>query len=233
LTAYMENVSQKYLRNQFQTIEEYNAQAGEVAEPYRILVVAGFPVHFSSEAARRLVSIIHSGPRCGVYTLLSVDLKQPLPQGFNLRDLQRPGTTLVWKERRFVWQDADFQNLALDLDLPPPAELGNRLLQRLGEQASRANLVEVPFEFVAPPPGQWWTGDSRLGLSVPLGRAGATKRQHLRLGQGTAQHVLVAGKTGSGKSTLLHALIHSLALTYSPEQVELYLVDFKKGVEFK
>ena len=55
----------------------------------------------------------------------------------------------------------------------------------------------------------------------------------LQLGQGTAQHVLIAGKTGSGKSTLLHALITNLALLYSPDEVELYLVDFKKGVEFK
>ncbi|MBI1914481.1 MAG: AAA family ATPase, partial [Planctomycetes bacterium] len=96
-----------------------------------------------------------------------------------------------------------------------------------------AGRVEVPFEFIAPPPEQRWTGDSRLGLDVALGRAGATKRQYLRLGQGTSQHVLVAGKTGSGKSTLLHALITNLALLYSPDEVELYLVDFKKGVEFK
>src|SRR6185436_18063163 len=41
------------------------------------------------------------------------------------------------------------------------------------------------------------------------------------------------GKTGSGKSTLLHALITQLALNYSPDEVELYLIDFKKGVEFK
>src|SRR5439155_1118150 len=34
-------------------------------------------------------------------------------------------------------------------------------------------------------------------------------------------------------STLLHALISNLALCYSPTEVELYLVDFKKGVEFK
>ncbi len=68
---------------------------------------------------------------------------------------------------------------------------------------------------------------------MPLGRAGATRRQSLSLGRGTAQHVLIAGKTGSGKSTLLHALITNLALTYSPDEVELYLIDFKKGVEFK
>ena len=44
---------------------------------------------------------------------------------------------------------------------------------------------------------------------------------------------MVAGKTGSGKSTLFHVLITNLALWCSPEQVEFYLVDFKKGVEFK
>jgi hypothetical protein len=31
----------------------------------------------------------------------------------------------------------------------------------------------------------------------------------------------------------LHALITNLALNYSPDEVELYLIDFKKGVEFK
>ncbi len=57
--------------------------------------------------------------------------------------------------------------------------------------------------------------------------------QYLKLGQGTSQHVLIAGKTGSGKSTLLHALITNLSLFYSPTEVEFYLIDFKKGVEFK
>src|SRR5207248_5455430 len=41
------------------------------------------------------------------------------------------------------------------------------------------------------------------------------------------------GKTGSGKSTLWHTLILNLALRYSPDEIELYLIDFKKGVEFK
>ena len=75
--------------------------------------------------------------------------------------------------------------------------------------------------------------DSRAGVDVPLGKAGATKRQHFMLGHGTSQHVLIAGRTGSGKSTLMHALITNLALNYSPDEIDLYLIDFKKGVEFK
>ncbi len=68
---------------------------------------------------------------------------------------------------------------------------------------------------------------------MALGKAGATKRQHFTLGHGTSQHVLIAGRTGSGKSTLMHALITNLALNYSPDEIDLYLIDFKKGVEFK
>ena len=50
LTEHMENVIQKYLRNEFETIEEYNTMAGEVAEPFRVLVVANFPTNFNDNA---------------------------------------------------------------------------------------------------------------------------------------------------------------------------------------
>jgi hypothetical protein len=233
LTEHMEQVIQKYLRNQYQTIEEYNAQAGEVAEPFRFLVVANFPVHFSTEAARRLLTIASSGARCGVYTLVSLDQKQALPQGFLLSDLEQASVNLAWKGGRFVWDDEDFSKFPLEVDAPPDAGFVTQVLQVAGQKAREAGRVEVPFEFITPPPDHWWTADSRFGINVPLGRAGATKRQHLKLGQGTAHHVLIAGKTGSGKSTLLHALITNLSLNYSPQEVELYLVDFKEGVEFK
>ena len=141
---------------------------------------------------------------------------------------------LTWEDGQFVWDDADFGRFPLTLGRRRRTPtLGATILDQVGRLSRAARRVEVPFEFIAPAPEQWWTGDSRAGLDVPLGRAGATSRQLLRLGQGTSQHVLIAGKTGSGKSTLLHALITNLALLYSPDEVELYLVDFKKGVEFK
>src|SRR5208283_5076119 len=202
LAAHMENVIQTYLRNQFKSIEEYNAQAGEVAEPYRILVVANFPVNFTPEAARRLVSIASSGASCGVYTLVSVDRKQPLPDGFNMVDLEGPSVCLTADEQSFRAQDKDFKPYPLKLDGPPAPEQVTALLRQVGEAARAANRVEVPFEFIMPRPEDWWKSDSRPGIDIPLGQSGANKRQHLRLGKGTAHHVLLAGKTGSGKSTL-------------------------------
>lgn len=233
LTAHMENVIQKYLRNQFPSIEAYNLHAGEVAEPYRLLVVADFPTNFSTEASRRLLSILHSGARCGVYTLLAVDTDQALPLGIKPNDLAKVRNIIDWEDEKLVWRDAMFQEYPLELDAPPSDDTAADILRLVGERAKQAKRVEVAFEFVMPPQRDWWAADSRQDITVALGRAGATKRQSLRLGHGTAQHALIAGKTGSGKSTLLHGLVTNLALTYSPSEVQLYLVDFKKGVEFK
>ncbi len=233
LTEHMEKVIQKYLRNEFETIQDYNEHAGEVAEPYRVVVIANFPANFNEAAVRRLLSICQSGPRCGVYPLIMVDERETIPAGLTMADLERGATILSWRDGKLSWKDNDFGGYPLTLDRPPVESTLTSLLRIVGEQAKEASRVEVPFEVIVPGPDEYWTGDSRREVVIPLGRVGANKLQDLRLGRGTSQHVLIAGRTGSGKSTLLHAMIVSASLRYSPDQVELYLIDFKKGVEFK
>lgn len=273
LTEHMETVLQTYLRNEYASLDDYNRAAGEVAEPYRILVVANFPSNFTEIALRRLVSIAEGGVKCGVFMLVSIDESQSLPRGFSLADLERHAivlrqpsapvaatTTSVLQDLALVpatqtdkaadrmkpelpkdrTHQSSFQIVdpvlgtwPLVLDAPPAAEEFGQLVRRAGQLARAVRRVEVPFERVMPPADQFWMSSTQAGLDLPIGRAGATKRQHLKLGKGTSQHVLIAGKTGSGKSTLLHALITNSALHYSPDELEFYLIDFKKGVEFK
>jgi DNA segregation ATPase FtsK/SpoIIIE-like protein len=233
LTDHIASVIQKYLRNQYRTIEDYNQAAGEVAEPYRVLVVANFPTNFTPEAAKRLVSIASSGPSCGVCTLVSVDTKQTMPRDFTMADLEAPSLTLNWRDGKFVPKDPALAPFALTLDEPPEPATIAKLVQRVGQASKDAVRVEVPFDYIAPKPSEYWTASAAKGFDIPVGRAGATRRQVFSLGRGTAQHALIAGKTGSGKSTLLHALITNLGLMYSPDEAELYLVDFKEGVEFQ
>ncbi len=234
LTEHMENVIQKYLRNEFETIEEYNTMAGEVAEPFRILVVANFPTNFNDAALRRLISIVNSGARCGVYALVLYDTKLGLPSGFQLKELEAPCVNMIWKENRLQWKEPNFGRYPLSLDVPPDQARFSELLaqgrQRGPRRQPRRGAVRVHRS----------QGRRVLERSTAArastsrsGRAGATKLQHLKLGKGTSQHALTSGKTGSGKSTMLHALITNGALRYSPDELELYLIDFKKGVEFK
>jgi hypothetical protein len=235
LATHMELVTQKYLRNEYATIEEYNAVAEEVAEPYRVLVVADFPSKFDEKSAARLAAITAGGVPCGVLTLVAVDLSRPLPSGFGLDEIRPYCAHLNWDSARsrLTWDDPQLGPYGLVLDPPPAADFATRQIQKVGAAAKDAKRVEVPFEFIIPSADAWWTQDSRTGIDLPLGKAGATKRQQFTLGQGTSQHVLIAGRTGSGKSTLMHALITNLALNFSPDEIDLYLIDFKKGVEFK
>ena len=233
LTEHMETVLQMYLRNEFSTIDQYNEYAGEVAEPYRVLVVANFPANFTDIALRRLASIAEGGSRCGVHLLMTYDLSLEMPRSFSPSDLEKHATVFNWTNEGFRISDPEFGKWPLTLEQPPSADEFGQIVRLAGQHSKDVRRVEVPFERVAPSEADFWTSDSRSGIDVPIGRAGATKLQNMRLGKGTSQHVLVAGKTGSGKSTLLHALITNLSLYYSPAEVEFYLIDFKKGVEFK
>jgi hypothetical protein len=233
LNEHMEKVIQMYLRNEYETITEYNAQAGSIAEKYHFLVVASFPVNFSDTAARRLRNIAASGARCGVYTLIHWDQRHALPPEFVPDELRKNSIGLVRAEKGFELSGWRKAGTRLVLDRPPSPEFATQFLNEVGQSSKDSNRVEVPFEQVAPSDAKLWTEDTTEELTVPIGRSGATKLQQLAIGKGTRQHALVAGKTGSGKSTLFHVIITNLALWCSPEQVEFYLVDFKKGVEFK
>ncbi len=233
LTEHMENVIQKYLRNEFETIEQYNQQAGELAEPYRFLVVADFPANFDEQSAQRLTSIINSGPRCGVYTLIMYDDRRELPVGFNYEDLCSGSVHVVCEDGRFCRRDIVWQNFPLRLDTPPTEDTLTDIMNKVGSWTKDACRVEIPFQSIAPGPDEHWSLQSDKAIKVPIGRTGATRLQYLELGKGMAQHMLTAGKTGSGKSTLLHVIISNLALWYSPEELHLHLIDFKRGVEFK
>ncbi len=233
LTEHMETVIQKYLRNEFESIDDYNEQAGEIAEPYRFLVIADFPVNISEQAGKRFASILTSGARCGVHVLMHRDITQELPPGIDQDTLEQIELRLIEHEGSLIVDDPELRSLPLTVEEPPSDQVTTAIIKAIGEVAQDTHRVEVPFRVIAPSDEDLWSRSTTGRLAVPLGRAGATKLQSLTLGRGTAQHALIAGKTGSGKSTLLHVLITNLALWYSPDEVEFYLVDFKKGVEFK
>lgn len=67
-----------------------------------------------------------------------------------------------------------------------------------------------------------------------MGRAGLDTIT-LTLGDSKSQlhNILISGAVGKGKSNLLEVIIHSMCTRYSPDEVELYLLDFKDGLTFK
>ena len=235
LTAHVETVIQQYLTNKYATMEAYNEAVGGVSEAYRLLCIANFPANFTETSARRLISIAVNGSKTGVYVLVMVDTEQPLPHGFShtdLEELERVATVIEHTGNGFMWKEDVLSKAILELESPPPREQFNSFVEKVGAATETAFKVEIPFSKVMPTREEWWQGNASAGLQVPIGMQG-TKKLLFDLGKGTAHHALVVGKPGSGKSNLLHSLIMNLTFTYSPDELALYLIDFKKGVEFR
>ncbi|GAA9614262.1 hypothetical protein HpHA84_02590 [Helicobacter pylori] len=78
---------------------------------------------------------------------------------------------------------------------------------------------------------EFWTKSSQLRVSVPVGWDINHKEVCFEIGE-AQNHTLICGRSGSGKSNFLHVLIQNLTFYYAPNEVQLFLLDYKEGVEF-
>ncbi|WP_455149513.1 type VII secretion protein EccCa [Schaalia odontolytica] len=86
------------------------------------------------------------------------------------------------------------------------------------------------------PEKQWRRREGPERLAAPFGVTPEGQPVVLDIKEssekGMGPHGLLIGATGSGKSEVLRTLVLALALTHSPEQLNLVLVDFKGGATF-
>ncbi|GAB2736874.1 FtsK/SpoIIIE domain-containing protein [Sinomonas soli] len=82
-------------------------------------------------------------------------------------------------------------------------------------------------------PSTWWRKRAVHGVEAAIGVTGDRDVATVVLeSAGSEPGLIIGGQPGTGKSVLLHALICNLARNYSPEDLQLYLLDPKQGVEF-
>ena len=101
------------------------------------------------------------------------------------------------------------------------------------KNASNTSVVSIPFSEIEDV-NHNWQDSTKDGITFSLGRSGLDVIR-LRLGDEKKQlhNMLVTGAAGKGKSNLLEVIIHSVCTRYSPNEIELYLLDFKDGLTFK
>ncbi len=97
--------------------------------------------------------------------------------------------------------------------------------QELPDQIPLNSLLQVAFD------GEHWAENTGT-LQPAVGMVDDPRSQSqypLKIDFPEDGHLAIYGAPGTGKTTLLQSLILSLALSYSPEVVSLYLMDFGGG----
>lgn len=239
-TEHIANITQRYLQGKYKDIKSYNEVAGQNAEPYKVLVLMDFPAGLSEKSLRRLEQIITTGPKCGVFSIIisseeqyaKIDKKrlQPLVDNIIKKLIQFEATEngIFVKNSNHRYDDYEFQSV----DSIENNKLSN-IISTLKNGIKTAERIVIPFRTIVPDQKCWFQGNSSSGLLIPIGMHGANNIQNLSFGVGGSHHALIAGQTGSGKSSLLHTIIMSALIKYPADQLQIFLVDFKRGVEFK
>lgn len=272
LSEHLEVVISRYLRGQFASIDEYNQQAGELAQPYRVLVVFDYPSGFSERASRQLLSLVENGPRCGVHSILHYDTGTEAADGHREVPLSRlvhsmqhvilggDGARLespLAGRVSFGFVPDNAPEVTFDRDGEPETGFA-RLLVEVGTQVrrSQASPPAVTLDTLLPvlrrsragimpqfrsdatafstDPATWWLALTTDNAVAPIGRSGAQEVTSVYFSSTeVAGGAIMVGIPRSGKTTALHSMITTMSMLYSPDELELYLIDAKHGVEFK
>ena len=206
---------------------------------YTFVFISDFPRVTTEQ--RKLVSklVTANCQQSGVFVFLSWDMNAKWTDDIDYQALLDNMTLLFPKNNRYYFKNSGHDELLNKFMLKLDSEIvdskaqelfAHRIASQIEEAEKRnkqdvliqdfANIESSPYEPVM------------SEISVTVGLDIEDKREAtLRFNSVDHLHAFILGQSGSGKSVLLNNIITTAILKYSPQDLMLYLMDFK-GVEF-
>ena len=225
---------------------ELNESLGKDAKiPFQFIILTDFPRGLDSRHIERLFHIVKAGAKAGIFVIMSWDMAARFEESpystnsFNPQSLLREmeiiypsGDKLMFRNsghddvlNRFLFEiDRD------EMDVEVAKKCATIIDQNVKEATKVVKRGILKQDFDALKSEAYVPTTSEI--SVTIGVDIVNKQEvTLKFNSGDYIHAFILGQSGSGKSVLLNNIISSAILKYSPEDLVLYLMDFK-GVEF-
>lgn len=228
------------------SLVELNESLGRDARlKYQFFILTDFPRNVKMQTVQKLAKIVEAGSRAGVYVMMSWDMnadfggENQVSTSFDAQAMLKNMELIFPQGETFLFNNSGHDDvlnrfkLTLDDAAVDPTEANTwaTYINKVVEVAKKnarpsalkqdfAQLENTPYEPVM----------SEINVTVGLD----VNDKHpvtVRFNSGDYIHAFILGQSGSGKSVLLNNIISSAILKYSPEDLMLYLMDFK-GVEF-
>lgn len=200
------------------SVRAVSGRAGRRTEPWRIAVLFGNHRPLADEQQQQLLRVARNGLACGVQLIvvdLPVTVNSPMEK-VTFTDANSGRCTMTGPHATFT-PDPPLPRAQVSLAC---TEIADELEARRARLCTFADLL----------PERLWSQRSAAELRTPVGFRDGVPIEVV-LGD-SSPHALVGGPSGSGKTNFLYGLLGGLAARYSPDELELYLLDFKEGVSF-
>lgn len=206
------------------TISVYNEES-KFLEKYHVLVInmEDFPDDLTSE--RRFRELVNAASKAGIYMVafgLKNEILHSSKKSHKLLLKQLP-TIEICNDKVLLKEHKDIQELnKLINQYDMKIELIDDDLKILSENIVNSLQENYDFEekdFLSIPIGT--TPDGRNIINFSLGK------------KSDSYNAFITGMSGTGKTTLLNNIILHIAEKYTSNEIQLYLMDYKEGVEFQ
>lgn len=202
------------------TISEYN-QINKFKEQYHLLLINLNSFPDDTISAKRIKNFFDSAYEAGFYiicfgsnSLINSDAKIA-----NMILNQFPTMHIEKQKIELSKEIFDFGASTKKYTLNPINENKNAIVKNLLQQLEDNNSESKETDFLSIPIGLSKNGRDTINFTMG--------------DKSTNLHAFITGVTGSGKTTLLNNIILGIAEKYTSEEIQLYLMDYKDGVEFQ
>ena len=219
-------LSSNCLGYDFADLKTYNEKT-DFKKQYNVLFISNFPKDFREEDVDLVFSLITEANKCGIYIIMSY-IKDYFPE-INTFNKERYAN-LQAIPKKMIHLDCTQKNIQLyNFNIQIILDQFNKHPFSF-ESYENTELDAVINRFV----GLLNRASDKVKdfLSIPIGKDG---NREIRLNMGAKSninHCMIAGQTGTGKSTFLNLIITKIAEFYSSDEIRLFLLDYKEGVEF-
>lgn len=203
-------------------------------EKFEFICAANFPNGYDSRSIEKLVNIGNIGYVSGKYLILMYNHDEVLPRDFDMNMFKDPiHINLIEYDEVNTIPAYGHSIDYVQADEAGPEEW-KQIVKHISSFKPEERMITWD-EYIAVKKDQIWKASSKEVIETNIGDVGG-KSLSVWFGKkdgNNCAHGMLAATTGAGKSNFYHALILGLATRYSPEELHMYLIDGKNGVEFE
>lgn len=226
---------QNVIQGRTGSLIEFREKTGRPVEGYTLIVLSLDMGVIDNETRAKLATLMRNGPAYG-FSFLIISTTLMSIRTASGRDVElsveaiAPNITVLEAYGRSVTIGDGSEFFPYDIYT---ADDVIRSCEQHIIQTRTAKLPVVRFDEITDL-SSMWTESSIEGLTFSVGKYGVNNMD-ITIGDEINQrhNAIITGAVGQGKSNLISAIIHSLCQRYSPDELRLYLLDFKEGVSLK